>query len=670
MKNIKRILLAASLVLSVVGCSQNNDGAEIASLQNKIREIEKENEELKNLNGETGIVAEEPETAYDDSFLRGFCDLIEVDDPTPLLKKQVAEKQYIDYYIRLINSIKQDVSSCEYQKSMLYDHPFDIAEYKTDKGFLYVQAAYSPQFKMRRFIPLMFEDALEMSVHQVPTQDGEQLTTWTIQRKGGTPKKGAIFLRTPYMVYGSVIAQSYLALYFDKMLVIQANRGSHNSTGDFKWLDPKNIEDSRDSLDWIVQQPRSNGRVMAFGVSYDGYDALASAATNHPALKSVVACSAPANAATDSFTSGQFVENGIFSYVTTDRRNESLDDVQNYWEFIKLDASSEGRSRMDDILLGFDSEEWNQTSGAIDNRNHQYWKDRQLMNELLTAKMPIAHVAGLVRDQDGRDTLLAFNHINEKSPYRHQNYLVLHKDGHGCGDFFSSLPLARKLIELTDSEGTFDPQSEQRLAQYTKAKDGYELADTYEELPIEFQKLSLESSLLLEDYALQRSKDESLYAQNLVFEIQQDMTVNGAPTMELALKANVPEVPLHVHFFFVDPQGGAIEGAYGWRTAAITSKVDEVENVRLTFPLINAEIPKGSQLMIEFSTRNPRVFLRAPLSRNLLTVPDGTIGTVEIISTENHLSSLTLPVEISKPSAPASDDTETSEVSEVEIAEN
>ncbi len=645
MKNTKRILVAASLVVSVVGCSKNDDGAQIASLQNKIRKIEKENEELKNLNGETGIVAEEPNTAYDDSFLRNFCSLIKADDPTALLEKQVENKQYIDYYIRLINSIKQDVASCEYQKSMLYDHPFDIAEYKTEKGFLYVQVAYSPQFKMRRFIPLMFEDALEMSVHQVPTQDGEQLTTWTIQRKGGTAKKGAVFLRTPYMVYGGVIAQAYLALYFDKMLVIQANRGSHNSSGEFKWLDPLNIEDSRDSLDWIVQQPRSNGRVMAYGVSYDGYDALASAATNHPALKSVVACSAPANAATDSFTSGQFVENGIFSYVTTDRRNESLQDVENYWEFIKLDVSSDGRSRMDDILLGFDSEEWNQTSAAIDNKNHQYWKDRQLMDELLKTKMPIAHVAGLVRDQDGRDTLLAFNHINENSPDRGNNFLVLHKDGHGCGDFFSSLPLARKLIGLTDSDGNFDPQSEKRFAQYTKTKDGYELADSYEELPMGFQELSLESTLTLEDYALQRSKDESLYSKELVFEITEDMIINGAPTMKLTLQANVPEVPLHIHYFFIDPKGGAIEGAFGWRTAAITSKVNEVEQVELTFPLVNAEVPKGSQLMIELSTRNPRVFLRAPLSRNLLTVPDGTLGLLEVISNETEKTSLIFPVE-------------------------
>ena len=296
-------MLLSALLVAAVGCTKNDDkSGEIAALEDKIRKIERENEKLKNLSGEEGLVSKEPTAEYTDEFLQNFCKYVGADDPKTLMEKTIEDKNYLEYYVRILDNLKQQFDSCEYEKPMFYDHPFDIAEYKTNKGYLYVQAAYSPEFKVRRFVPLVFDYRVNMSLHEVETQDGEKLTTWKIQRTEGTPQKGSIFLRTPYMIYGGVIAQSYLALYFDKTMVIQANRGSHNSTGDFKWLDSINIEDSRDSIDWIANQPRSNGRVMAFGVSYDGYDALASAATNHPALKSVVACSAPANAATDSFT--------------------------------------------------------------------------------------------------------------------------------------------------------------------------------------------------------------------------------------------------------------------------------------------------------------------------------------------------------------------------------
>ncbi len=643
MKHFYVLLLLCSLI---VGCSNEEDrSSEIQALQTKIRQIQKENEELKNLNGETGIVGENPTAEYNDTFLKDFCRLVEADDPKSLLAQVVESQQYLDYYVRIINNVKNAVSQCSYQKTLFYDHPFDIAEYKTDKGYLYVEANYSPEFKIRRFVPLAFDYQVDMTLHTVPTRDGESLTTWKIQRKKGAAKKGSIFLRTPYMLYGGIVANAYLSLFFDKTLYLQANRGSHSSTGSFKWLDPVNIDDSYDSIDWIIKQPRSNGKVMAYGVSYDGYDALASAASNHPALKSVVACSAPANAATDSFTSSQFVENGIFPYVTSDRKYQTFSDSGSYWEFINTEVSNLGRSRMDDILLGFDSEEWNATSAAIDDRKNEYWKNRQLLTALEKAKMPIAHVAGLVRDQDGRDTYLGFQHIFENSKFKDQNYLVLHKEGHGCGDFFQKLPLAPKLIGLTDDESNFDPTSETRFSVYTKSKNDYERSDRWEDLPLDTQTLTFDEPLSLQDYALQQVKDPNLYSKSVVFQFDKATILNGAPVMNLVLKANAPEVPVHIHFYVISPMGTFIEGTHGWRTAAISSKMNQIEQVELIFPLVNASVPAGSQLVVEFSTRNERVFLRNPASRqNLLEFP-GLIRGIEIVTDGELKTELILPVE-------------------------
>lgn len=65
-------------------------------------------------------------------------------------------------------------------------------------------------------------------------------------------------------------------------------RGSGASFGqwDIVWS-PQEVADLGDIVDWIVAQPWSNGRVGAYGVSYDGNAAELLAVTEHPAVKAV-----------------------------------------------------------------------------------------------------------------------------------------------------------------------------------------------------------------------------------------------------------------------------------------------------------------------------------------------------------------------------------------------
>ena len=66
-------------------------------------------------------------------------------------------------------------------------------------------------------------------------------------------------------------------------------RGSGASFGQWTipWS-PQEIADLGEAVDWIVAQPWSNGRVGAYGVSYDGNTAEMLATLNHPAVKAVV----------------------------------------------------------------------------------------------------------------------------------------------------------------------------------------------------------------------------------------------------------------------------------------------------------------------------------------------------------------------------------------------
>ncbi len=73
-------------------------------------------------------------------------------------------------------------------------------------------------------------------------------------------------------------------------VVIVDVRGTGASEGEWRApFAPVEVEDARAVLDWIVAQPWSDGRVGAYGVSYEGSTALLAAATGHPALEAALA---------------------------------------------------------------------------------------------------------------------------------------------------------------------------------------------------------------------------------------------------------------------------------------------------------------------------------------------------------------------------------------------
>ncbi|MBI5230735.1 MAG: CocE/NonD family hydrolase [Coriobacteriales bacterium] len=73
-------------------------------------------------------------------------------------------------------------------------------------------------------------------------------------------------------------------------VVIADVRGTGASEG--VWPHPWSnleIDDLRDIVDWVVDQPWSNGRVGATGISYEGTTAMLLASLGHPAVKAVAA---------------------------------------------------------------------------------------------------------------------------------------------------------------------------------------------------------------------------------------------------------------------------------------------------------------------------------------------------------------------------------------------
>lgn len=109
-----------------------------------------------------------------------------------------------------------------------------------------------------------------------------------------------ILLRTPYGKHQYNTLGQFFAEH-GYAAIIQDVRGKFGSKGAFFPFQYER-EDGLATLDWIADQPWSNGNIGMFGVSYPAFCALTLAADQHPNLKSIVNVSGwvePADMATD-----------------------------------------------------------------------------------------------------------------------------------------------------------------------------------------------------------------------------------------------------------------------------------------------------------------------------------------------------------------------------------
>ena len=84
-------------------------------------------------------------------------------------------------------------------------------------------------------------------------------------------------------------------------------RGRYDSEGEYDIFDEKHKKDGYDLVEWLAQQPWSNGRVGMTGPSYMGWTAWWTASQAPPSLKAI----APEVAPPDQFMNGPY-QNGIF----------------------------------------------------------------------------------------------------------------------------------------------------------------------------------------------------------------------------------------------------------------------------------------------------------------------------------------------------------------------
>lgn len=161
--------------------------------------------------------------------------------------------------------------------------------------------------------PDRFARVVVSSDHMVPMRDGIRLATDVYHPDAPGPFP-AMLIRLPYGKTEPVCLMPLIADFWARKgyaCVVQDVRGKWGSEGVFvPAVGQTEVEDGTDTIDWIVQQPFSNGRVGMMGESYYGFTSYAGAVGGHPALR----CIAPGDISVDRYRN--VYRGGVFHFNT------------------------------------------------------------------------------------------------------------------------------------------------------------------------------------------------------------------------------------------------------------------------------------------------------------------------------------------------------------------
>ncbi|MEO1170801.1 MAG: CocE/NonD family hydrolase [Myxococcota bacterium] len=167
---------------------------------------------------------------------------------------------------------------------------------------------------------------------KIPMRDGVTLTGTLATPAGTEAPYHTIYMQTPYgppwLTDGENPYRFFTRLGY--ALLVQDVRGRYGSGGTFEVTRPIG-NDGADTLDWIVEQPWSSGKVATFGCSYLGETQVALARKRHPAHRAMVAQGAGGaiGSARDSYGYFGVFENGVLNLGTAFGWFRDLGDTHN-----------------------------------------------------------------------------------------------------------------------------------------------------------------------------------------------------------------------------------------------------------------------------------------------------------------------------------------------------
>lgn len=221
----------------------------------------------------------------------------------------------------------------------------------------------------------------------IVTSDLDSLATdiYLPEGKGPFP---VILMRTPYSKHQRRYEQLFNAKGY--VMIVQDVRGRAKSTGRFRaWIDEE--LDGVETIEWIIKQKWSNGKIGLLGTSYSGYAAMQLASTNHPAIKVVVNNSGPVDLYNVIFPGGVFHNTAILPWTMAFTENNGFN-FPPYKSGLSMDQLAKQMPLNDAFTK-------NKYTGAFWNYllNHQtkdgYWRTVNV-SDADQFDIPILHITG------------------------------------------------------------------------------------------------------------------------------------------------------------------------------------------------------------------------------------------------------------------------------------
>lgn len=305
-----------------------------------------------------------------------------------------------------------------------------LVEVPTQKA-AFVREGYAALRRPEATDPLLSAPKYEVEMERgvkVPMRDGVNLAT-DVYRPKGLEKAPVILVRTPYKKdMGELQARFYARRGY--VFAIQDCRGRFGSEGTWEPFIHE-AHDGHDAVEWLAQQPWSNGKVGMIGGSYVGWVQWWAASEHPKHLVTIVPNVAPP----DPFYNIPYEYGAFFlwgaiwwadileSQATADLSGVAIGKIgeKKYSQLLRALPVID----LDKAVLGKENPYWRKW---IDHpTNDSYWQPANFLDRLKDVNIPAFHQSGWF-DGDGIGTKL--NYL-KMSSYKHQNQkLVLGPWGH------------------------------------------------------------------------------------------------------------------------------------------------------------------------------------------------------------------------------------------------
>lgn len=622
-----RIFLVLFLILNLYSCSNKID--QTKSIEGIVQDI----------NQPSAITAPTSHSFIKKdavSFLNGICDYINSDEiANPfIIGKYFTERAFREQsqnFSKLAKTV-----DCISAETIISDQPLHVVKLniKNEHFPLYFIFELNNE-SIIKGVYSFFDIRVNISHQMIEMRDGTKISSYFIGDNRFQQKTALI--KTPYLHTSGLTPFKYYPFFlqYNVNMLIQANRGTHSSEGEFKWLDEVNITDGEDTVNWITSQDFSNGEVIPWGISYDGFNALATASSNAKGIIGTIACSAPANASTDSFSANRTVAKQLLRYIWIRENSEDLNHFESKFNYL-IQSGFNDFANLDQALFNRKIADWQELFQSINSRSTTYWENRNLIPSLKKTSSPVLHIAGLKNDQDSRDTLLTYFALKQSPMHK----LYLHKDGHGCGDFFHNATFAKFIFGKAEHVEKNTIYSINAVQNYTYPQDYNGSISAHKVF-----KFSPKRSIF-DNYTHHANYPHSIKMSKT---IEEDIVINGMPILNFNVLNKSFKSFMTVSAWIVRPDRSTFKlHSMSYDSIRTGHFFDEetlnqyVSGKITLYPSVH-RVSKGSKIVLKLSTRlfhNIDFFMH---QREEFYSQNGD-GSIEFPAAENSIQ-LLLPVE-------------------------